>query len=326
MRAFGKFLGRAILGLALLLAAIWFFGPREPMDTEISFDASALGDDLDGYLSTQESRFDDIVPGTHKRIIWAGDTGVKTPLSVVYIHGWSATSEELRPVPDMVAKALGANLYYTRLTGHGRDGEALAAATAGDWIEDAAEAMAIGRRLGERVILFGTSTGGTLVAELAASSVLNADLAGAAFVSPNFKIADSNAPLLTLPFARFYVPMVGGETRSWAGTNEMHTLYWTRSYPTVAVLPLAVLVKHAATLDYAAVKTPGLFIYNMKDNVVLHERTKEVIKEWGGPTRIMNPEVPDDEMDGVHVLAGDILSPTRTGPVAAEIINWARGL
>ena len=86
-----------------------------------------------------------------KRIVWAGAAGQKTPLAVIYVHGFSASAEEIRPVPDEVAKALGANLFYTRLAGHGRSGDAMAEPLAGDWIEDMAEAMAILQKLsGER--------------------------------------------------------------------------------------------------------------------------------------------------------------------------------
>ncbi|KZL20096.1 hypothetical protein PsAD2_01582 [Pseudovibrio axinellae] len=60
-----------------------------------------------------------------------------------------------------------ANLYYTRLTGHDRTGEALAEATLYDRINDLAEAVEIGRQIGEKIIIVSTSTGATLSAWLA---------------------------------------------------------------------------------------------------------------------------------------------------------------
>ena len=95
-----------------------------------------------------EQQFPDIRPGAAKRILWAGEKGARTPLAIVYIHGFSGSAEEIRPVPDEVARTLGANLYFSRLAGHGRRPAAMAEPDAGDWIEDMAEAMAIGRRLG----------------------------------------------------------------------------------------------------------------------------------------------------------------------------------
>ena len=57
----------------------------------------------------------------------------------------------MRPLPDKVAAALGANLFYTRLTGHGQDGAAMAEGSVNAWINDYAEAMAIGRAIGGKV-------------------------------------------------------------------------------------------------------------------------------------------------------------------------------
>ena len=173
MRRFGKALGRLIVVIFLLIAGIWAFAPEEPVDREISFEANDLPVDIPAWLAQRELQFSDIRPEATKRIVWAGVAGQKTPLAVIYVHGFSASAEEIRPVPDEVAKALGANLFYTRLAGHGRSGDAMAEPRAGDWIEDMAEAMAIGRSLGDRVVVIATSTGGTLAAIAATDPVLS---------------------------------------------------------------------------------------------------------------------------------------------------------
>ncbi|MGB3554791.1 MAG: alpha/beta fold hydrolase, partial [Jannaschia sp.] len=162
--------GLAITALALGVAAValWFFGPYERVDTTIDFDASTVPGDLDGWLADREGQVPGLEPAAAKRILWAGLPGRRTDLVLVYLHGFSATSWELRPVPDRIGAALGANVFLTRLAGHGIDGTALAEARAGDWIEDLAEAMAIARRLGDRIVVIGTSTGGTLAGLLAA--------------------------------------------------------------------------------------------------------------------------------------------------------------
>ena len=108
--------------LALSITGLLLFAPREPVTGPLTFTQDRLGEDLDLYLAAEEGEYDDIIPGTQKRIVWAGEAGARTTFSIVYIHGFSATSEEIRPVPDNVAEALGANLYYTRLAGHGRGG------------------------------------------------------------------------------------------------------------------------------------------------------------------------------------------------------------
>ena len=136
MRKFGKLVARALLLLVIIAAGMWWFGPYEDSELSAEFDPRKFGEGVGVYFESIESRYDDITPGTEKRVIWAAETETRTPYSVVYLHGYSATSEEIRPVPDLVAKALGANLIYTRLRGHGRDGKALADASVAEWMYD----------------------------------------------------------------------------------------------------------------------------------------------------------------------------------------------
>ncbi|WP_206078968.1 hypothetical protein [Allomesorhizobium camelthorni] len=116
----------ALVVLAVSLAVLYAAGPRVPVDTRITFDASVIGDDPAGYLDRSESRVPGIRDGLEKEIVWADPmTHVKTPISIIYIHGFSASKGEVRPLPDQVAEELGANLFYTRLKGHGQDGAAM---------------------------------------------------------------------------------------------------------------------------------------------------------------------------------------------------------
>jgi len=131
------------IGFVAIVLLISVFGPRPRVDWTITFSPEDLGADLDAYLSESEALFENIREGAQKEIIWAGTPGEVTPFSVVYVHGFSASKGEIRPVPDNVAEALGANLFFTRLTGHGQDGDALGRVTANDWLNDVAEALAI---------------------------------------------------------------------------------------------------------------------------------------------------------------------------------------
>ena len=80
---------------------------------------------------------------------------------------------------------MNANIFYTRLTGHGRSNAAMAEATVNDWANDAVEALEIGKQLGERVMIVGTSTGATLAAWLATYDQSN-DILAHVWISPNF--------------------------------------------------------------------------------------------------------------------------------------------
>lgn len=326
MRTFGKWLGRVLLGLVIALAAIWFLWPREPVDTEISFDHRILPENLDVYLAKTEERFEDITEGVEKRIIWAGDPGVQTDLAIINIHGYSATSQEIRPVPDKLAEALGANLYFARLRGHGRGSLAMAEPVAGDWIEDMAEALAIGRKIGKQVVVLTTSTGGTIAAIAATDPELADAVKGIIFVSPNFRIKNPTSTILEWPLARTISTLVAGAERSWDPQNEGHAKYWTTIYPTVALIPMAAIVKFARDADYSDVTTPALFVFSDDDAVVDAETTRAMSTKWGGPVTLQ-PRVMgagDDPFN--HVIAGDILSPGQTDETVALMLDWIEGL
>ena len=321
-----KWITGALLLVVLAGALAWLFGPREPVDTSHGFDPASLGDDLDAWLAAREAQVPGLRPEARKRIVWAGTPGERTPLSIVYLHGFSASAEEIRPVPDRVAERLGANLHFARLTGHGSDGRALAEASAGAWIADLAEAMAIGRRIGERVIVIGTSTGGTLAAHLAHDPALAEGVAGIVFVSPNFRVRNAGAFLLNWPRARVWLPTVLGPERAFEPVNEGHAAHWTTRYPSIAVLPMAALVAHVRALDHGGVQVPALFLYSEHDAVIAPAEVGRVAAAWGGPTEIHPFVMGAGDDPSSHVIAGDILSPGQTARAVDLISDWAQRL
>ena len=126
MRSLLRKLLYLVVALVLLGVGLFVFGPYEGTDLAADFDEGQLADGVSPYFADREARFEDITPGAEKRVIWHDTPEMQTDLAVLYIHGFSATAAEIRPVPDLVAERLQANLIYTRLTGHGRSGEALA--------------------------------------------------------------------------------------------------------------------------------------------------------------------------------------------------------
>ncbi|SEN46404.1 alpha/beta hydrolase [Palleronia pelagia] len=314
---------RLTVAALLLFGGAWALYPPEGLGTAPDFDASAIGDDPAEYLAAQEARFDDIVPGTEKRIVWAGAPGEDTDWVVIYLHGFSASSEEIRPVPDRVAEALGANLVFMRLTGHGRDGPAMAQPVAADWVRDLDEALAVADRIGDRVLAISTSTGGTLAAYGAATGRgIDAQI----MISPNFGIQNSAAFLLRWPAAEHLVPLLAGETRSFEPENDAHARYWTTRYPTVSTLPMAALVAAANDADLGQATAPALVLLSENDEVVRPAATRDAMGRWGGPVTIETVDVPPGNAPSHHVLAGDILSPGLTDPMAARMVDWVRAL
>ena len=315
-------LAAVVAGLALLVGALWVFG-REGLRVP---PVPGFGDPV-VFLATREAAYDDLRPGAEARIVWANEVGAPSDLVILYLHGFSAGPEEIRPVPDYVAAALGANLVFARLAGHGRDGAAMAEPRAGDWVADTALFLDIARAVGERVVIIGTSTGGTLAAYAALEPEMAADVAGIVFVSPNFALADPLGALLQWPLARHWVPLVGGAERSFAPLNAGQAAHWTTAYPTVAAVTLGTLMREVNRRDPGAADIPALFLFSDADRVVSAEATRAVAARWGGAVTLSPQSLPRSGADPfAHVIAGDILSPSMTAPVTARIVDWIEAL
>jgi pimeloyl-ACP methyl ester carboxylesterase len=93
----------------------------------------------------------------------------RTPVSLVFLHGLSASPGEFGDIPAQMGRRLEANVYVARLPGHGYPAEdAMRGSTVAQWLACAEAALATGRQLGERVVLIGSSLGASLVTVLAA--------------------------------------------------------------------------------------------------------------------------------------------------------------
>lgn len=320
----------AVSALILGAAAFWTLGPREPVARTSEFAAGDIGPDISAWLAAGEADIPNLRPDAAKEIVWAYPASrARTPVAIVYIHGFSASKAELRPVPDMVARTLGANLFYTRLAGHGRNEAAMAEPTVGDWLDDLSEAVAVGRRIGEKVVIVGTSTGGALTAYGASLPDMLDGVAGVVLISPNFAVRDWRSFLLTMPYARQIVPFLHGDTygeapRSQPADEAADTYGWTRGFPTVALLPMAALAQTAAAIDFSAIHIPALFVLSPADKVVDASVTLEAAGRWGGPHQVL--EIDDSTDPSQHLIAGDLRSPQTNQRVADAIADWIAAL
>ena len=285
-----------------------------------------LGADVDAYLAAREATVGGIRPGEHKSVTWA-DPRVRTPtsLSLVYLHGFSADRHEVEPLVSDLGRALGANVYFTRLRGHGRDGPAMAEASAEDWLADVAEAVAVGGRIGGRVVLIGTSTGGTLATWAAARPEARERLAALVLISPNYGLRDRSSRLLLWPWGGLVARLAIGRERCFEAVNEQQTLHWTTCYPTSSLLPMVALARHVGSMDLSGVSVPALLVYSPDDLVVDARGTERVVSRLGSArTEVLVVRRPGDPER--HVLAGDILSPGTTESVRQGVLAFLGSL
>ena len=291
-----------------------------------SFNINLIGNDLEQYLKNKESQFSDLKKDVQKKIIWFRKKNTKTNISIVYIHGFSASSEEVRPLPDLIGKDIRANIFYTRLTGHGRSSDAMGLSSISNWVNDLHEAIEIGSRIGQKVILISTSTGGTLSAISALNENLSKTILGYIFISPNFGINHKLANLISWPYSEYWLHLFIGKTRTIKPRNELDKKFWTLSYPTKALIPMARLVKKINNKDFSNVNNPALFYFSMDDKVVEPEKTIRFSKNWGGETRTINVKMSEFDDKYSHVIAGDILSPKQTNIARKKMVKWIKSL
>ena len=286
--------------------------------------APEISGDLDDWLAAREHVVDaahPIIPNTEKRVRWYdGVRNSKTRYAVVYLHGFSATRQEIAPVSELVAEALGANLFETRLTGHGLAENAMAGVRAEDWLNDAAEALTVGAAIGDELIVMGTSTGATLAIAMIDHALFE-KVSVIVQVSPNFALKDSSSELLTWPGGPQLAYMVVGDTVSWDPDDELRALYWSTHYPTDALIEMMRLVKYARTKLPMKIKQSLLTVYSPNDLVLDVEQTRIALARIASP-KWKEIEILESGDPGNHVLAGDIASPQNTQLVADHIIHF----
>ena len=318
---------KVLLGIIVLCVAAFFAGPVNDFGSstpttrmESPTDLSAL----DAWLEQSEASVGEVKPGTAKGIVWANAQKQKTPWSVVYVHGFSASRMETAPVADLVAKQLGANLFYTRLSGHGLPGEALGKVSVQDWMADTLEAVRIGKSLGDKVLVISCSTGSTLSTWLA-STEQGKDVQAYVFISPNFGLKDKRSELINGHWGKQIATAITGPELKFPDVNEREAAAWTKSYPTAALFPMMALVKKVRESDVSTFKTPLLVLYSADDQTVDPLETKQIFDRMGSANKKLEL-VAYSKSSGQHVLAGDIRDPQATEPMVRTIVTWMQAL
>jgi pimeloyl-ACP methyl ester carboxylesterase len=250
----------------ILLIGLYFIGPEpekpkfDPAPIIVPGDAAAL----ERYIADNESKHI-IKPNNEARIIWNDSTKQKTEYAVVYLHGFSASQMEGDPIHHRFAKDFGCNLYLSRLADHGVDTtETLLLFTPDRFWESAKQALAIGRQLGEKVILVSTSTGGTVALMLAGQ--YPDDVHALINLSPNIAINDPAAFLLNDPWGLQIARLVMGSDYRVTDASEEHAKFWNKKYRLESLTQLEELTETAMTKKtFAKIKQPSLTLYYYKN-------------------------------------------------------------
>ncbi|HEY3406075.1 MAG TPA: alpha/beta hydrolase [Ohtaekwangia sp.] len=305
----------------LLLIGIYFLGPEPDVPVFNPAMPVVPGDPvaLENYVNANEKKHQ-VKPGNEAEIVWYDSAKQKTEYAVVYLHGYTASKMEGDPTHRRFAKTFGANLYLSRLADHGIDTtETLLLFTADRFWESAKEALAIGKQLGHKVILIGTSTGSTVALKLAAD--YPEDVYAMINLSPNAGLRDPAAFLLNDPWGLYIARAVLGGKYRVTNASEEHAKYWNKKSRIESLTELEQLLETTMTNEtFQRVKQPVLNLYYYKND---EEQDSEVSVEkilWMhdqlGTSTDMKQAVAFPEA-GAHVIGAAMSSKDLEGVNAA---------
>lgn len=295
---------------------VWFFGPkpekpeyhtRVPLSPVSALDAETL-------LKEKEESFS-IKPNNEARIIWADDSNhVSTEYVLLYLHGFGACQEEGNPVHMHFAKKYGCNLLLSRLYGHGLTDELpLQDFTVQKYWDDALYHLSIARALGKKVILMGTSTGGTLALQMAA---LFEDVEAVILLSPNIRVNNPGAFIVNNRWGLQIANMISGTDKMISEhTEDWYGDYWYRQYSMRAVAQMQELLESSMIpAVFEKVHQPLLLLYYYKDeenqdNVVSVDAMLKMFDHLSTPDSLkFKIALPDagNHVIGCYLRSGDV--------------------
>jgi esterase/lipase len=310
----------------LVLLAVYFLGPKpeRPNYDKTMPVVPQEPAELEAYIALNESRHK-VKANNEAQIVWNDSTKQKTQYAIVYLHGFSASQIEGDPVHRKFANDFGCNLYLPRIADHGIDTtEALLHFTADRAWESAKEALAVGKQLGEQIILMSTSTGGTLALMLAAG--FPQDVFALINLSPNIAINDPAAFLLNDPWGLQIARMVMGGNYRVTDSNEEHAKYWNKKYRLESLTQLEELVETTMNSDlFARIKQPTLTLYYYKDDEHQDSQVKvsamlEMHEQLATPADLKVAKAMPET--GAHVI-GSALTSNDIDGVYSEIRSFA---
>lgn len=301
--------------VVLILLSIYLVGPTpDKLDFNTSY--PAISSDLEflsDSISKSEANVSNIKKDNQAKIIFFNDSiKNKTEWALVYIHGFSASEKEGDPIHREFAKRYGMNLYLARMSEHGlKSKEPLLKMTSSKLWETAKNALAVGEKLGDKVLLMSTSTGGTLSLMLASKFPKKVD--ALINFSPNVKINDPAAFLLNNPWGLQMSRLVKGGKYNVTGSEFDKTAkYWNNKYRLEAVVNLQELLESSMLEEtFEKITCPSLTVAYYKDENNQDPTVLVSAEEW------MNDKLSTEKDKkilvklpnvGVHPLASGLLS------------------
>ena len=257
---------KIIVGIVILVFLIYFLGPVMP-DPVLNSKLPVVNEPIQEFVAHLES-IEKIRPGNEAKILWANDSvKAKTEYVLLYLHGFSASRQEGFPVNEDFSKRYNCNAYLARLASHGLVTENPLIDMSPDRLYESAKmALVIASQLGKKVIIMGTSTGGTLGLKLAAD--FPEMVAGLILYSPNVRIKQKASILLSKPWGLQIARLnFGGDFRVTSDDPSGEICkYWYCRYRAEGTVFLQQLIDVTMTEEtFSKVRCPLFLGYYYKD-------------------------------------------------------------
>jgi pimeloyl-ACP methyl ester carboxylesterase len=302
-----------IVAIIAVIGIAYIAGPKVP-EAKLTSELPAVTNNLtqlEQEVNATEKATPMIKPDNEARIIWADSTKKqKTTYSIVYIHGFGASWAEGDPIHKDLAKKYGANLYLARMHDAGiADTNALQGLTPENFLEGAKRALAIGKVLGDSVIVIGTSAGGLLTVYLAAT---HPEIKGVVLYSPCIEVANSTLKLITRPWGKQILHSSIGEYNRSKDSIPERAQFWLQGYHTNGLIALQQMMDAIAKPEvFSQVKMPIFVGYYYKneeeqDKVVSVKAIEDMFPKLGTPdSQKVLKAFPES---GDHVIASRLRS------------------
>lgn len=247
-------------------AFIIFFATTYYIDyPSYSYEQTALPTTFDEFYKEKlaESKEKGSRPGNEERLVRYSSG--KTPIAILYIHGFGASRAEGEEVTDRIAAKYKANTYYLRLPGHGTNVEDHRDTTFQGYIKTAEDSLLMMDQLGDKVVIIGTSMGGLLTTYLA--SKYPDKIAGIILASPYYDFKDKSGNLYNFVWGKQFVSLALGDVRK-SKSNNAHDPsddFWYRNQYYAAIQNLTDVKRVLANKEtYEKVTVPVLMLYYYK--------------------------------------------------------------
>lgn len=314
-----KIAGRILTIFTILFglgAIVYMAGPRPTAPKYPTYQAPPPAASL-AALETELAKAECAEPGIkdhcEARIVWADSLRKqKTPIAFVYYHGFGASPEEGAPTHTMLAKQFGCNLLLARLDEHGTNlgDNNMASLTADSYIESAERMLAIGKQLGDAVVLIGTSAGGAVSLFMASR---HSEVKALVTWSPCIRLYSGLSAVLAGPWGLDIAQQVkGGRFNDFPFRKPEQARYWTNHQRLEGIVQFAVFLETAmVSQTFAKIHCPVFVGYYYKDEdhqdqVVSVPAMQQMASQLG--TSPLYRRVVAFPEAGDHVIGSEILS------------------